>query len=271
MNERAWAWIQRLKFFDYAMYTLFNKNDTLCQSLYNIPPASSILSLAPLQLAQIENRERGLAVVALEHVALSGSVGKDIQVVVAEGVANKDVVAGDGRLLELQARKLNIRASLRARIIDKNDGSGGLVLVLTLNDVVGDLDSDSAVENDSCSTIALGVGRADVVVTDLSLLGSRINKDADAALSDPVVLNIGTIGLDAEADVVVGDVVVLDEDVGEVVHADSDGSKCRAGDLVTLNQGLDRAGSKSAILGTVGEGVASNAGVLAANDSNVEA
>lgn len=120
--------------------------------------AISILPpFARLQLAEIEDRERGLAVVALEHVALAGSVGKDIQVVVAEGVANEDVVGGDGWPLELQARKLDVRASLRARIIDENDGSGSLVLVLALNDVVGDLDSNGAVEDDSCGTTTLGV------------------------------------------------------------------------------------------------------------------
>lgn len=206
-------------------------------------PATSILSLTPLQLAQIGNRERSLAVVALEHVALTGSVGVDVQVVVAEGVANEDVVGCDGRLLEFQASKLDIGTSLRARIIDKHNGCGSLVLVLALNNVVGGLDSDGTVEDDSSSTTALGVGRTDVVVTDLGVLGSGISKDADAALCDPIVLNISTISLDAETDVVVGDVVVLDEDVGEVVHADSDGSKSRAGDLVTLNQGLDRTGS----------------------------
>lgn len=108
-------------------------------------------------------------------------------------------------------------------------------------------------------------------MTDLGFLGSRINKDADAALRDPVVLNISTVGLDAETDVVVVDVVILDQDIGEVVHADSDGSKSRVRDLVTLNQGLDRADSKSTILAAVGEGVASDAGVLAAHDSDVEA
>lgn len=256
------------------MYTLFDENNTSCQSLYNTPPPSISILLLPvalLQLALIENRERGLAVVALEHVALASRVGKDVQVVVSEGVAHEDVVGSDGRLLELQAGKLDIGTSLDARVIDKDGGSGTLVLVLALDDVVGDLDPDGAVEDDAGSTVTGRVRRADIVMPDLCVLGSGINKDSDTALCDLVVLNISTVGLDAEADVVVGHLVLLDEDVGEVVHADGDGSKSRVGDLVTLNQGLDRASGESAILAAVGEGVASDAGVLASHDGDVEA
>lgn len=222
----------------YTLLTRTTRHVNLCTIVLLVIFILFLLD-ALLQLALIENWERSLAIVALEHVALSSSVGVDIQVVVAECVANKDVVGGDGRLLELQASKLDIGTSLDAGVIDEDNSCGSLVLVLALNNVVSDLDSDGTVEDDSGSTITLGVGRSDVVVTDLGVLCSGVSKDTDAALSDPVVLNISTVGLDAETDVVVGDVVVLDEDVGEVVHADSDGSKSSVGDLVTLDQGLD--------------------------------
>lgn len=96
------------------------------------------------------------------------------------------------------------------------------MVLLSFNKVVANFRTDRAVNSDTPSDLAGRVTRANVIMTDLGAGNAGIDKDAKAGLRDLIVVHVCAICLDAETDAIVGDLVILDMDIREVIHADSD-------------------------------------------------
>lgn len=104
----------------------------------------------------------------------------------------------------------------------------------------------------------------------LGALDTGINEGAVAAVGHLVELDLGGCGLDAETDDLIGDLVVGDEDIGLVVHADTDEAELRRCDLVVGDDGVDGASSESSIGSGIGDLVLHDESVLGTKDGNVE-
>lgn len=82
--------------------------------------------------------------------------------------------------------------------------------------------------------------------------------------------HISAVGLDAEAEDIVGDGVLGDCDIGLIVHADTNEEQARSLCNVSRDESALGTDSKDAICGTIGDGVASNFGIDGTNNSNVD-
>jgi hypothetical protein len=105
----------------------------------------------------------------------------------------------------------------------------------------------------------------------MGTVDQRVDVYANTAVLDLVVADVGVAGLHAEPDLVVGDDVPGDRDVGLVVHANSDKIPNRRVDSVVGDDGIFRADGKDTIVRAVQDGVVPDFGILGTDNGDVQA
>lgn len=99
----------------------------------------------------------------------------------------------------------------------------------------------------------------------------RIEESSPAAFADLVLLDFGTIGLEAQAYSVARDVIAAYFDWASVVHANANEVQLSRGDRVVSDMAVGRAGGNAPICRTVSKDVFAHESIVGTDDSNVRA
>ncbi|KAG9571560.1 hypothetical protein KCU79_g9, partial [Aureobasidium melanogenum] len=113
-------------------------------------------------------------------------------------------------------------------------------------------------------------GRDDVSL-EMNAFNLRIEESSPAAFADLVLLDFGTIGLEAQAYSVARDVIAAYVDWASVVHANANEVQLGRGDRVVSDMAVGRAGGDAPICRTVSKDVLAHESIVGTDDSNVRA
>jgi hypothetical protein len=234
------------------------------------PPPSIKSSSRPANTSLV----RGIAPVPFKFVARTGGIDEYVKVVIVKPVPLHEIISRHRR----NSDTFTGQRRSQARVINHNDARGQILRILSLpplDEVVLNPGPNSTVDADGRSakpstSIAEGIG--ETVPTKPHVSDSRIQESAEASVADSVVFDLRAVGLDAEPDEVVRDLVPDHLHSREVVHAQADEPilRPRGTDLVTRHFGVDGAGGQEPVLGRVEQFVIGDLGVLGAKDEDVE-
>jgi hypothetical protein len=215
------------------------------------PPPSIKSSSSPANTSLV----RGIAPVPFKFVARTGGIDEYVKVVIVKPVPLHEIISRHRR----NSDTFTGQRRSQARVINHNDARGQILRILSLpplDEVVLNPGPNSTVDADGRSakpstSIAEGIG--ETVPTKPHVSDSRIQEGAKASVADSVVFDLRAVGLDAEPDEVVRDLVPDHLHSREVVHAQADEPilRPRGTDLVTRHFGVDGAGGQEPVLGGV--------------------